>query len=678
MNTYKNAFRFYGFQKLLCLLVAAPVVGLLITLALESPPDSVTEWTPVVRRSVQGLAIGSWTIAGMYWTYTLLRPLIRSRAIRGMLVSGLAVFISGFGVLGIASGLLALLMASGYRGEIIASVFDLVLLPLGVGAAIVVWPDLKTHVKSHPTLRRWFISGTGHNSGWAGPLSIRKYVDELPTTQPERGHFSDKIFIGRTNFEDTFASGDELFLDGPSHLCTIAQTGGGKHICAAPNYSMYRGSMVHCTVKPEAADQFLGARVDQELLSGPSAKPTASQKGIDPRGLTKATRWIPRSRCYLLDVANQSVYPSSRHTLISEIDVNSSYARVLALAIADGSFPERPTSSDPWFREAPRNFFAASILHALTHRDRRWASLPRIVERAMGIDRLHGKSGPQVVQDLLLEMSRNHHPNVGNFIQTTAAQILELGDRGYGTLKSEFHTNCSWTLDPHMEQQLVGTSDFSYSWLGDDDNPVTVFNVPPRGDAALRAALPWLRAHAELSLQILQTKKRRPKTPTLFVADEARQYLQGISSIKTGLTLLRDASVRCWLMFQSWPSALEVLGKDAAVEMEACSTMQYFAINDIETATRISQRLGMTTIKQRSLATGKTETLITQVISPDEVLRELSLTSPVSYVMGGGVMPMRIRRVAYKPIRTNEGAHFDGLNLAGQFDEGLSRYSYGR
>jgi hypothetical protein len=131
-------------------------------------------------------------------------------------------------------------------------------------------------------------------------------------------------------------------------------------------------------------------------------------------------------------------------------------------------------------------------------------------------------------------------------------------------------------------------------------------------------------------------------------------------------------------MFQSWPSALEILGKDAAVEMEACSTMQYFAINDIETATRISERLGYTTIKQRNLATGKVEKQVAQVISPDEVLRELSLTSPLSYVMGGGVMPMRVRRVAFKALRTGEGACFDGLNLAGQYDENLSRYSCGR
>lgn len=296
----------------------------------------------------------------------------------------------------------------------------------------------------------------------------------------------------------------------------------------------------------------------------------------------------------------------------------------------------------------------------------------------MGVDKLHGQSGPQVMQHMLLEMARNRHPNVGSFIQTTAAQILELGERAYGTLKSEFQTNCSWTLDPFMERQLVGASDFSYSWLGDDNNAITVFIVPPRGDAALRSALPWLRAHAELSLQILQTKKKRPRTPTLFVADEARQYLQGISSVKSGLTLLRDASVRCWLFFQSWPSAIEVLGKDAAVEMEACSTMQYFAINDIETATRISQRLGMTTIKQRNLSTRKIERQIAQVIAPDEVLRELSLASSLSYVMGGGVLPMRVRRIAFKTLRTNEGACFEGLDLTGQYDENLSRYSYGR
>src|SRR5690606_33372479 len=108
-----------------------------------------------------------------------------------------------------------------------------------------------------------------------------------------------------------------------------------------------------------------------------------------------------------------------------------------------------------------------------------------------------------------------------------------------------------------------------------------------------------------------------------------------------------------------------------------CSTMQYFAVNDLATATRISERLGYTTLKQKNPISGKVERLVAQVITPDEVLRELSLTSPLSYVMGGGVAPMRLRRVAYKPIRTGEGARFEGLPLAGQYDEGLSRYSCG-
>ncbi|WP_442483231.1 hypothetical protein [Aeoliella sp. SH292] len=45
--------------------------------------------------------------------------------------------------------------------------------------------------------------------------------------------------------------------------------------------------------------------------------------------------------------------------------------------------------------------------------------------------------------------------------------------------------------------------------------------------------------------------------------------------------------------------------------------------------------------------------------------------------MGGGVVPMRLSRAAYKKIVTGEGVVFPGLPLAGQYDEGLSRYSYG-
>jgi type IV secretory pathway TraG/TraD family ATPase VirD4 len=130
-------------------------------------------------------------------------------------------------------------------------------------------------------------------------------------------------------------------------------------------------------------------------------------------------------------------------------------------------------------------------------------------------------------------------------------------------------------------------------------------------------------------------------------------------------------------MFQSWPSVVNTLGQSGAEELEACSTMQYFAINDQATAERISRRLGHFTAKERQGLFGPKQASIREVKTPAEVLRELSINSTLSYVMGGGMPPMRLERLAYKALVTREGTRFRGLPLEGQYDEGLSQYTYG-
>jgi hypothetical protein len=184
---------------------------------------------------------------------------------------------------------------------------------------------------------------------------------------------------------------------------TIAQPGGGKHIGAMPTYCSYRGIIIAISNKPEIADQVLDGRVDPARLPDQLCKSGVGSFGVDPRGLTETRRWLEDSRACLFDYVNQSVYPGNSHPLVSEINVNDDSAQVLALAIADGSHPEQPhVSSDPWFREGPRNAEAADILHFLsTEQDPRKRSLPYIIERLMGIDHYSGQSVPKVVEDLL-------------------------------------------------------------------------------------------------------------------------------------------------------------------------------------------------------------------------------------------------------------------------------------
>lgn len=413
MTPWKNPFRFYGFQKLAYLLLAVPVVLLAAFVTAGSPPEDWLQWPAGARFAVAKLSIGLFAMAGLGWLMLLLRPVCRSSTKRRVIAGVVLFLLLGLpGMWALVGGVVGLTVNGGSHAfAVMAVIVRVAFLPVAIGVTLTKWPDLMAYLKAHPTLRRWTVSGTGRHSSWAGPVAIRRHITRIEDCRTPHGYFSDGVFVGRTNFEDTFARGEEVFLRGPSHLCTIAQTGGGKHICAASNYSMHRGSMVHITVKPEAADQFLAARIDQDQLPPHPRSASAGAYGVDPRGITKVTRWLPQSQAFLLDAAKQSVFPSNRHTLLSEIDPNSPNARVLALAIADGSFPDDGKTKDPWFREAPRNYLAAGILHALTFsEDRRRQNLPRIVERAMGIDRIAGENGPKVMEKLLHEMVRSAHP----------------------------------------------------------------------------------------------------------------------------------------------------------------------------------------------------------------------------------------------------------------------------
>ncbi|MCA8998767.1 MAG: type IV secretory system conjugative DNA transfer family protein, partial [Planctomycetaceae bacterium] len=254
--------------------------------------------------------------------------------------------------------------------------------------------------------------------------------------------------------------------------------------------------------------------------------------------------------------------------------------------------------------------------------------------------------------------------------------VMQLGDRAFGSVNAELGNYVRWITDPQMRRHLSGPSDFSYREFGDDRHPITAFLVPPR--IAMQEALPFLRVHAELSLQLFATRTNRPAIPTLFLCDEFRQYGERIRAIRDGATILRDARVKLWLFAQSWPSLVDTIGEAGANEFASCSAMQYYGIDDIETAERISRELGKSTKRVGGRLSGKPiSEQVYDVVTPAEVMTELRKNAPLQYVFPTTSAPMRLSRVAHKPIVTEEGGRFQSLPLAGHFDDGLSRFTIG-
>lgn len=675
-------FRFYAYRRA----VAAVLSGLLggaTLLFTSSAPDYFSEWPPGARSALAGLVDGTISIALIAWVYLLLKPLlwnIGRLAVVAQIVFGAAVVCEANGVLRFIHGALELVtVETGGVAPVLQNWLRVAGIPVLVAFVPLALQETIERIRPTPLYRLLF--GRGNEAEWAGPHVIARHAEPLPRTSRKGGFLTDGFVGGKVLTTDGNGSPQILVDRSPAHWCWIGGPGSGKNICSAASLAGYRGSVIHASNKPDAADLFFGARIDQNRLDAIARGLIDERMYADTRGITGTTIWVPNGRGVVLDYAGQSVWRGGKHTLISDIDVNSRLARMLALAIADGFFPEIPGSKqERWYVIAPRNFLAAAILHFLSfHHDQRMHNVPYIVERCMGFDSLTGEAGPQVMKKLIDEMLKNNHPNVGAFIRTTAVQIMELGSRSYGTLKSEFHNSCAAVYDAEFREMLTGRSDFSYHDIGHDHHPFTLMHILPRGDAGLRSAVPIFRAHVELAMQIQQTKLNRPAIPTALVVDEARQFLQGVSCVTKAPMLLRDARIRMWQIYQSWTGAVETLGEQGAAEMEACSVMSFFGLDgDYETAKHVSARLGRESYyRRRGILRRKGQREDFDLMTPDRIMKELSIRSPLAYMMGPGMEPIRVERLAFKTLRTREGCRFRGLPMTGQYDEGLSRYRYG-
>lgn len=671
--------RHFGYRKLLFTLAAWPVSGIALFVFGRTPPADYGMWPEQARASVALLSSGLWGAAVIAWTALLLRPLSGIHEQAKMVLQ----IIFGFVVVifGLPSAWKCLqgisFAAQGGQQAVVhigGAVFWAALLPIVIASLVAVWPDASERIRSIPAIRRQFIAGQGHTSGFATAPTISAAVRPIKdTSTPSAGKLSESIFAGETMFESSYVGGKSVFINETSHMVTCAMTGAGKLISSiGPTACMYQGSAVFISPKPELADMFAGRRVDPRILDG--VKKAFSNRGVDPRRFSKTKYHIPGSRSFILDPSQQGVYPSSRHTILSEIDLNDDNARSLIFCVATGIKPDNPRVNDPFWNNATRGLVAGVIGDTLTRSaDPQTHTLPYVVDRLMGIDPKTGQADPTVFQDMLISMLSNNA--LGGLIQQGASTIMQLGDRAFGSINAEVGNATRWITDPMMRRHLSGPSDFSYTELGDDQYPVTVFLVPPR--AAFQEALPFLRVHSELGLQLSVLKRQRPSIPTLFLCDEFRQYGDSIRAIRDGATILRDARVKLWLFTQSWPSLVDTIGEDGANELSSCSAVQYFGVNDVPTAERISRELGRYTIREGGrLRRTPTRENIYDVVTPAEVMQELRKTSSLQYVFPATSAPMKLVRTSFKPIVTAEGARFPVLPLDGHYDD-HSRFTVG-
>jgi type IV secretory pathway TraG/TraD family ATPase VirD4 len=456
-----------------------------------------------------------------------------------------------------------------------------------------------------------------------------------------------------------------VFLDS-HHYLTLAGTGSGKSVSSIwPNLCLgdYSGGLV-ISPKPEHAQLASMRHADPGFFElGAKLPEKASAVGVDPRKSVTTRFHVPNSRSFCLDPGGQTGQPTHCYTFLSDVDPKKPGAAGRLMAIAAGSFPENPHAKDPWFTNAPRAALAASCGHLITanyHVSEQ--TLPNALRRLMGVDPLTGIASPKCQQNYLEEIRANSA--FGGQLQIAASAVYGLGENAFGTLNSELQTRCSWMLDPGMERVLSGPSDFRMEEVGVDRWPVMVFAIPPRGEPAAYA---WLRTLYELSTLVWQQRTKVPKKPLLVVADEMKLWGKEVTSVKDSLAVVRDVNVKLWIYAQNYPQLVAMYTECGAQEILSACTLQAFGCSDPGTRRMIRERLGKTTIRRHQGAQSRDE--IVDLVSDDAIDRELSVSSPLQYVIPTHLPPMRLGRLGHKAVKTKQGLRLQGLPLGGHYED---------
>lgn len=532
--------------------------------------------------------------------------------------------------------------------------FWIVALPIALGIGVYLMPDAIERVMACPLVVRQFRSGGKPTEEFAGPVFIRKHSKPLSHFRHAKaGYLANARLMGSSLVESTVFP-RLVWNSDPASEVNFAAIGTGKTTEIITNACLWCGSAWYGSTKADIADALIGRRTDVEQWFGQNRRSGLS--GIDPRGISRVAKHIPGGRTALLDPQGVSHYASrgqrSYHNILSDIDIRSPNAAAQVLSVANSSSPPNERANDPFFTNSTRGAIAMAIgFVLLTRQDPAERTMPYVFDLLQGIDQ-HGRADPDRFRKTLIEARKI--TGLNGLVAAGAAQLDEMGDKTYGSVMAEVRNALRWVM--LMRDELSRPSTFSYLDMAKDGEPLSVFLIQPSLAPTDSAA--YMRTHMALALNILKTKPR-PAVPTLIVADEFRQYGKGIDEITSGSMILRSYGIKLNLYIQNYSALVSTVGEQGAHEICSSSTERYYGINDIDTAERLSRRLGM-----REGSSGRNP-----LVSPQDILRELDPASSLQYCLPYAGPPMRLERLAHKSIRTREGLRLRGLGLDGLYDE---------
>jgi type IV secretion system protein VirD4 len=364
--------------------------------------------------------------------------------------------------------------------------------------------------------------------------------------------------------------GGYLRYQGDAHVLAFAPPGGGKTTCiVVPTALAHPGPLVVLDAKREI----------YQLTSG------FRRGAYDSRVLC----WAPSGR-----------EGFSRHNPMLEIRDHPYDVRD-AQRIAGALIASAPTTTDPFWREAPRQILVGALLHGKYCPQ--WGSLPKIYQ-------LFTVGGRKAIE----EMARGPHdprcqigwidskgrPTATHPAVAAAAEnVLEMSPQTRSSVLATVSAALSIYADPVLAES-VAASDFSLREIaqaGNGKGPISLY-LCFEPDERDRLG-PHLRVVvSQLAGAILERDASRRwgwKERILLLLDEF-PVLGAIREIEQGLAYFRGYGATFLVVVQYLGQLIQAFGREEAVSPN-CAVQVAFAPTDLATAERLSNLSGKQTIE---------------------------------------------------------------------------------
>ncbi|MEM9578720.1 MAG: type IV secretory system conjugative DNA transfer family protein [Pseudomonadota bacterium] len=449
-----------------------------------------------------------------------------------------------------------------------------------------------------------------------------------------------KLFIGES------LSGDLLGIADNRHLLTIAGSRAGKGTSAIiPNLLMYPGSVL--VVDPK----------------GENATFTAERRGVGrnvPKGgLGQDVFVIDPFRVADVDASYLSGFnPLAGLDPAANDFVDECDAIADALVVEDSG----REGGDHWTNSA------RSVLRGYIA----WvAASPNIAKRDLNeVRRLiflpTGIDEPGEFETQLFEMLNDPHddsPAIAHGVPHEAASaIIGMSDRERSGVLSTVRENIAFLSSPPVAETLSA---------GKRSPDLKTWKF---GNSSVYLCLPASRLHRHFRifrlfinrlLGAVESSGKIPDIPALMILDEMH-VLGHMKALETAAGLLAGYGVRIWSIWQDIAQLKQIYRDRWETFLGNASIFQTFGLNDLSTLKYVSERLGVSSIKQVSqgeismsqAASGfsgqSTSIQASPLLSPDEIAYFFSRQSGNQLIIYPGADPMMIRRMSFLDDRMKE------------------------